>query len=105
MIDPRFEKKLLQQALRLLRGEAPHLKTQKIFTLALYLVGGGVLIAAYLLTVRSVIDQRLGILMAALGGNCVAIAAYMGVCARQWPVLKPHLRIDTIEARLGEIET
>ena len=105
MRDDRFERKLLQQTLCLLRGQDSGLKSQRLVTLALYLIGGAILAAAYLFTVWSKIDQRLGILLAAIGGNFVAIAAYMGVCMRQWPLLKPHLRIETIEERLREIET
>jgi hypothetical protein len=103
--DARFERKLLQQALSLLRGEDSELKAQRLLVIALYLAGGAILIAAYLLTVWAKIDQRFGILLAAIGGNFVAIAAYMGVCMRQGPILKPHLRIETIEERLREMET
>jgi hypothetical protein len=105
MTDARFEKKLLLQALSLLRGQETELRSQKLLALALNVIGGVMLLAAYLLTVRSVIDERIGILLAAIGGNFVAVAAYMGVCMRQWPVLKPHLRIETIEERLREMET
>lgn len=105
MNERRFEQKLLQQTLSLLQGKDEPLKSQRVFMLVLYVMGGAILIAAYLLTVRSAINPRLGILLAAIGGNCVAVAAYMGVSLRQWPVLKPHLRADTIEARLRDMET
>lgn len=104
MGDNRFERKLLHQTLCLLRGQDSGLKRQRLVILVLYLIGGAILAAAYLLTVWSKIDQRLGVLLAAAGGNLIAIAAYMGVCSRQWPLLKPHLRIETIEERLREIE-
>lgn len=105
MNDRRFEKKLLQQTLCMLQGKDEALKSQRVFILALYVIGGAILLAAYLLTVRNTVNARLGIFLAAIGGNFVAVAAYMGVCLRQWPVLKPHLRAETIEARLRDIET
>lgn len=105
MRDARFEKMLLQKTLRSLQGQDPGLRSQKLLTLTLYVMGGVILVSAYLLMVRSVIDEKICILLAAIGGNFIAIAAYTGVCIRQWPVLKPHLRIETIEERLREIET
>ena len=104
MNDPRFEKKLLRQTLDMLHGRETALRSQRLFVLGLYVAGGLLLVSAYLLTVWLVINPRLGILLAAVGGNCVAIAAYTGICIRQWPVLKPHLRAETIEARLRDLE-
>jgi hypothetical protein len=103
--DTRVERKLLQRALSLLRSEDPGLKKQRLQVIALYVAGVAILAPAYLLTAWGKVDPRFGILLAAIGGNFVAIAAYTAVAIRQWPMLKPHLRRETIEERLREMET
>jgi hypothetical protein len=89
----------------MLRSEDPGLKKQRLQVIALYLAGAAILTPAYLLTAWGKIDPRFGILLAAIGGNFVAIAAFTGVAIRQWPILRPHLRMETIEERLREMET
>jgi len=103
-MNSREELNVLRQLSKLLTDEERERKSQKTRRRLLYLVAFFALVAAFMpfLMQREFIGL-VAAAVAALAGSLVGFAIYGEIAARQWPILKPHINVESVSTRIRQL--
>lgn len=103
-MNSREELNVLRQFSKLLTNEERESKRQKTRRRLLYSVAFFALVAAFMMFMMQ--GELIGLVaaaVAALAGSLVGFAIYGGIAARQWPILKPHINVESVSNRIRQL--
>jgi hypothetical protein len=104
-MSPRFELRVLRGISDLLEKREQVLNRQRTIRVAVYLASW---IAIFGIALFSRLDGRTCTLMSIVGigaaGYCAGMAGFLGMAAKQWPAISPHVNRDSVAARIRELQ-
>jgi hypothetical protein len=104
-MNSREELNVLRQLSKLLTDEARERKRQKTRRRLLYSVAFFALIAAFMpFMMQGDFIGLVAAAVAALAGSLAGFAIYGGIAARQWPILRPHINVESVPTRIRQLE-
>jgi sorbitol-specific phosphotransferase system component IIBC len=103
-MNSREELNVLRQLSKLLTDEERERKSQKTRRRLVYSVAFFALVAAFMpFMMQGELIGLVAAAVAALAGSLVGFAIYGEIAARQWPILKPHINVESVSTRIMQL--
>lgn len=104
-MSSRHELKILKGLDRQLTDAEQEAKKQTVKRTAIYAVAWFALVGAFMLVMKGELLGIIAVAVASFAGILAGIAIYSGIAANQWPIVRPHINKESIEARVKQLET
>lgn len=103
-LDPKLEKKVLQDMVEQLKNPEQTMQKQKKMKKIIYATGYTGVLIAFLLGLNDVTHDFIPTFIAAVFGCAVGYALLLTSLQEQWPITVDHIDLDSVKARLEELE-
>lgn len=103
--DPAFERKVLQDVIEQLKEPDQTMRKQIRLKRVIYGVGSIGLMIAFILAINDLTHAIIITFIAGMAGSAVGFATFLDFAQKQWPVTLKHIDLDSVKARLDQLET
>ena len=103
--DTTFERKILLDVVEQLKEPGQTMRKQIRLKRAIYGAGSIGLVIAFILAINNLVHIIVTTFIAGMAGSAVGFAIFLDFAQKQWPVTIKHIDMNSVEARLDELET
>jgi len=103
--DTTFERKVLQDVIEQIKEPDQTMRRQIRLKRVIYSVGSTGLLIAFILAMSDLAHAIIITFIAGMAGSAVGFATFLDFAQKQWPVTSKHIDLDSVQARLNELET
>ena len=103
-VDPEFEKKVLLDAMEQMQDPDATLRKQDRLRNTVYGIGTTGLFIAFFLAINSLAHILLITFIAGMASGAVGSGLFLDLVQKQWPITMKHINMDSIQARLKELD-